>query len=275
MYKLFFLFFMLPLASLCQSKADKVLTDTSMAVGLVGEDGFVGKSVGTYCLNGIDKYIKRGTAVLISGIENCKKSYSNDNSQFFEIIYNNQTYFIERDKLLTETSYYSKIENMSPELADSFRTNAQRLGQLLYEGNSKKVLRFLDGCKSKGLAILEWSFYDESEYTEGTSVSIKVYNPTQKTIKYLWFTFIGFNPVGDKVVDRRRGTNIAMKGVGPIKTDESGTYKYTYVWFTDLVETARITSIKIQYMDGSFKTVTNPKEIILPKELYDLLYDDE
>lgn len=274
-YKFLFFFILFSNTSLGQSAKYKILTGTSMAVGIVGEDGFVGNNVGSYCLNGVDKYLKKGSAVLISGIENCKKSYSNDRTEFFEIIYSNKTYYIEKEKLLTEQSYYSQIENMSTELADSFRTNAQRLGQLLYYDDTKKLLRFLDGCKTKGLAVLDWSFYDESEYTEGTGVKIKVYNPTPKTIKYLWFTFAGFNPVGDKVVDRKRGANITMKGVGPIKADKSGIYEYSYVWFTDLVETARILSIKIQYMDGSFRTVTNPKEIILPKNLYDLISGDE
>lgn len=275
MNKLLTLFLMLQITSYCQYKADKVLTDTSMAVGLVGEDGFVGKGVGTYCTNGIDKYIKGGTAVLISGIENCKRSYLNTTTGFFEIIYNNQTYFIEKDKLLTESSYYSQIENMSTGLADSFKANAQKIGQLLFENDKRKALNFIDGCKSKGLTILEWSYYDESEYTEGTSVKINIYNPTQKVIKYLWFTFIGFNPVGDKVVDMRRGLNITMKGVGPIKPGESGTYEYSYVWFTDIVETARIASIKVQFMDGTFKTVTNPKDIILPTSLYSILFEEE
>lgn len=275
MYKFFLFLLLIPVTSFCQTTKDRVLNDTTMAVGIVGEDGYVGKNVESYCYTGIDKYLKRGSAVLISGINNCKKSYSTEYSQFYEIIYNNQTYFIEKEKLLTELSYYSQIQNMSSSLADSFRTNAQRLGELLYEGDTKKALRFLDGCKSKGLAVLDWSFYDESEYTEGTSVSIKVYNPTQKTIKYLWFTFIGYNPVGDKVVDRKRGLNITMKGVGPIKPDESGTYKYTYVWFTDLVETVKIISIKVQYMDGTFKTITNPKEITLPNKLYEMLFEDE
>ena len=66
-----------------------------------------------------------------------------------------------------------------------------------------------------------------------------------------------------------------MKGVGPIKPEENGTYEYKYVWFTDLVETAKILSIKIQYMDGSFKTVVNPKEIMLTKNLLDILLGDE
>jgi len=260
---------------LAQKDSQKILTDTTLAAGVVGESGFVGKEVGTYCLNGIDKYLEKGTVVIISGIKNCKESYSAGRSKFYEILYNNTTYYISKENLLTVYDYYGQLENMESNRADSFRAHAQLVSELLYDDDSKKLLRFLSGCKSKGLAILDWSFYDESEYTEGTSVKINVYNPTAKTIKYIWFTFAGYNPVGDKVVDRRRGANITMKGVGPIKPEASGSYEYSYVWFTDMVETAKIITIKIQYMDGSFKTVANPKDIILPGKLYDLIKGDE
>jgi len=96
------------------------------------------------------------------------------------------------------------------------------------------------------------------------------------TIKYLWFTFVGYNAVDDKIIDRKRGSsNITVKAIGPIKPDESGSYDYTYVWFTDLVETAVISNIKVQYMDGTFKTISNPKEIMLKKDLYNLIFEDE
>jgi hypothetical protein len=35
-----------------------------------------------------------------------------------------------------------------------------------------------------------------------------------------------------------------------------------YTWFTDLVQKVKITQIKVQYMDGSFKTINNPKVML-------------
>jgi len=275
MKNILFLFFLIPIFSFGQTNKIEILTDTSIAVGIVIEDCYVGKSIDSYCFNNLDKHLKSGAVVLISGIKNCKKSYSNDNNKFFEIRNNNETYFIEEEKLLTDETYYSQIENMLPNVADSFRQYAQHLSTILYENDMNKALKFIDGCKVSGLAILDWSFYDESEYTDGTGVKIKVYNPTRKTIKYLWFTFVGFNPVGDKIIDRKRGSNITMKGVGPIKPNESGTYEYSYVWFTDLVETAKLIFVKIQYMDGSIKTITTPKKVMLSNDLYEILFVEE
>lgn len=252
------------------------MTDSTSAVGIVSEDCFVGKSVGTYCINEVDKNLTKGTPILISGILNCKKSYSNETNQYYKIIHNNKTYFIEKEKIKTFDGYYEQIEAMPTEKANTFEKHANYIAEILYDGNTKKALSFLDGCKSKGLSILSWSTYDESEYTEGTSAKIKVYNPTSKTIKYLWFTFIGYNPVDDKIVDRKRGTsNITVKGVGPIKPEASGSYEYTYVWFTDLVETAKVSNIKVEYMDGTIKNITNPKEIMLPQKLYDVIFEED
>lgn len=273
MQKILFIVLFLPVFSLAQDKKYEVLTDTSMVVGIIKEDEFVGRSIGSYCISGVDKYLKKGTIVLISGVEVCTNSYSN--KEYFEILYKNQTYYAERNKIITNETNFEQIASMYTSLADSFRIHAQDLAKILYRGDLRKALNFLAGCKTKGLAILDWSFYDESKYTEGTSVKIKVYNPTPKTIKYLWFTFIGYNAVDDKIVDRKRGANITMKGIGPINPDASGTYEYSYVWFTDLVESCKILSIKIQYMDGSYKIVSNPKGITLPQELYEILLDDE
>lgn len=259
-----------------QNENTKILTDSTMALGAIGESTYIGQSISSYCSNGFDKHLEKGEIVVISGIQSCKKSYSNTETEFFEIIFKNKVYYIEREKLVTESSYFEQIKNFSPEQSNSFKEYAIYAGKVLYLDKMEKAIAFLESCKSKGLVILDWSFYDESEYTDGTSVKFKVYNPTQKTIKYLWFTVVGYNPVGDKIIDRRKGTsNITVKAVGPIAKDESGLYEFDYVWFTDLVETMKIISIKVQYMDNTIKTITNVKDITIPDKLYKVLIDEE
>jgi hypothetical protein len=273
----FYCFFCsLPFVSTAQSSRTEILTDTTMAIGVIAEDCFVGKSISSYCINGSDKEFSVGDAVLISGIQKCTKSYSNETTQFFEIKQYKNTYYIERSKLLINATFFEQIENMPTERSQAFKENAQNISELLYRGEVRKALKFLDNCKSKGLAVLDWSHYDESEYTEGTSIKIQVYNPTSKTIKYLWFSFVGFNPVGDRIISRKTGTgNIIKKAVGPIEPNENGSYEFSYAWFTDLVETARIVSIKVQYMDNSIKIIQNPQSTILPNQYYKFLFDEE
>ena len=177
--------------------------------------------------------------------------------------------------MYTTKDHFEDIANFSQESTTIFHQKALKHGEILYEIGIKKAEDFLKGTKSKGLTILDWSFYDESEFTDGTSIKIQIFNPTNKTIKYVWFTFAGYNAVNDKIVDRKRGANITMQGIGPIKPNELGTYNYDYVWFTDLVQTVKIISIKVQYMDGTIKLVTNPKEIIAPLEIQELLFEKE
>src|ERR1035437_2901543 len=175
------------------------ITDTSMVVGVVKED-CLGKIL-DYCSVSTDKEFKKGTTVIVCGIQECKKNYSNviiinkDVVQYYEICRNKQTYYIERDKLATMPNVYEEIALLSSDHADTFKKNAQNTAELIYKSELRKALNFLSACKPKGLVITKWSLYDVSEYTEGTGLRISVYNPTQKTIKYLWITVTGFNPV--------------------------------------------------------------------------------
>jgi len=122
-------------------------------------------------------------------------------------------------------------------------------------------------AKAKGIAIIDWNISDESEYTEGTGFDIKIYNPTKKTIKYIWVSMVGKNPVGDPVVSR--GKSIVMvKCIGPILPEEEDQWDFEYVWFSDLVTTAKITKIKVQYMDGTFKEILTPKDVIFTELEY-------
>lgn len=264
----------LPVFSYSQYQEPRILSDTTLAAGIIKENTYVGNTISSYCSNGFDKQLDEGTAVIISGIQICSKSYSDYRSEFYEILYNNKTYYVEKDKIETDASFFGQIERMSKEKADKFKAHASYIEDILYKDKVRKALQFLDNCKVRGLAILDWSFYDESEYTEGTSIKFRVYNPTLKTIKYIWFTVIGYNPVGDKVTDIRKGSSITVKAVGPIKRGESGLYEFDYVWLTDMVETMKVSTIKIQYMDNSIRTLTNVKEITLPNEMYKILKED-
>ena len=118
MTRLFLFLFFIPYLTIAQSNADKILTNSSMAVGIIAEDCYGGKNVESYCMTGVDKSLTKGTIILIGGIQNCKKNYSNSTTQFYEILYDSKSYFVEKDKVLTKESYYSQIENMSSPMAD-------------------------------------------------------------------------------------------------------------------------------------------------------------
>ncbi len=251
-----------------QLKTPKVLTDTSMALGYIKPESHCFSLVDEKCNIQPGKFVESKSLAVISGVYTCKMPVTRN---YFKIFYNNREYFINQDDIVTDAGYFEQISKMSLETAEAFKRHAGIAAQAVHLKKLKEVQSFIERCKAKGLMLLEWSVYDESEYTQGTSVKVSVHNPTSKTVKYLWFTFVGLNPVGDKVTDKKRGTNITMQGVGPIKPSEGGSYEFSYVWFTDMVDDARILSIKVQYMDGTVKVISNPSDVIMSNEYQDIL----
>lgn len=260
-----------------QTKAQNVsFTDSTLVIGVVSEsNASICDDVSSYC-SCYSKSLNKGTIVVVSGIKTCSKSYSGS-EYFFEIFYKNKAYYIKKDNLQfsKDIDYFSEISHLSEEQATTFRANAKFTAAIAHSRTLDEALTFLESCKTKGLAILHWNIYDESEYTDGTSFRIEFYNPTKKTIKYITTTIVGYNPVGDRVYNsRKQSYNCQVKSVGPIEPEGSGSYSFDYVWFTDMVETAKIVSIVVQYMDGTTKTITNSKSIELKRNLYDYLQDE-
>jgi hypothetical protein len=137
----------------------------------------------------------------------------------------------------------------------------------LNDNGKKEFQNYIEKQRAVGIILLDYSVDDVSEVTDGVNASFEVFNPTNKVIKYVTFYVSGINPVGDVVYNVRQHSNISeFRGVGPIKPNESANYEWEYAWFTDVVEKLKITKVKIQYMDGSTKIVTNTKSLILPSK---------
>ena len=266
----FLIFFFTTTSVIGQSKIPKDISDTSVVFGIIMEDSWVGETISKNCYTNLDKFFSKGTYVIINNAHICNSDVYTKPERYFEVLFNSKTYFIQFDKLVTLDNIFPSIRAFSEQQLIKFKEVAKNAADKRY-GNKIAILnRFVNNAKQKGILIKDWSFYDESEYTKGTSVKFEVYNPSVKTIKYIWFSLVGLNPVGDKVYDAKRGSTITVKGVGPINSKDTGEYEFSYVWFTDMVESVKITSVKVQYMDGSIKTITNPKEITLSDELLDL-----
>jgi hypothetical protein len=156
----------------------------------------------------------------------------------------------------------SKIKSKAE--IDSILFEREKKEEALRELRSKNLINSL---QKAGLAILDYTAFDNSEYTDGTGFRIKFFNPSKKTIKYINISFIGINAVNDKVLNKYGGSYINnVKCVGPIKQYDEAEYEWDYIWFTDIVETVKLVSIKVQYMDGSIKTITDFKNIIVKED---------
>lgn len=261
-----------PFLGYSQLNSNKSPTDSFMVIGVSKGHNIGWDNSKDVCLKNPLITFPENSTLLVSGIKNCYY----DGTKYYVVIYNLKQYLIQKEELkVSDTSSFSRIEKMDLKQTERFNDSAWYFAKMFFEIDKRKALKTLDGFASSGISVLKWDLFDQSEYTDGVSVNIKVFNPTKKTIKYIWFTFVGYNPVGDKIIDIKRGaSSIIMKAVGPLNSDESGTYEFKYVWFTDLVKTAKLTNIRIQYMDGSFKDVTNPLAVTLSKKNYNLIFED-
>jgi hypothetical protein len=168
------------------------------------------------------------------------------------IIIDNNLSFNEISTITQNSKYKKAIESYSKDLNNNRKREFQT---------------YLEKQKSVGIILMNYSVEDVSEVTDGVTAMFEVFNPTNKSIKYVTFYVSGINAVGDKVYNIRQQNNISeFRGIGPIKSNESASYEWEYAWFTDVVETLKINKVKIQYMDGSVKLVTNPNSIILPSK---------
>ena len=116
-----------------------------------------------------------------------------------------------------------------------------------------------------GLGIIK---YVATDGYSSTGASFKIYNPSKKTIKYIWFTVAGENPVGDLV--KSGGVYYkTLRGIGPVKPYNTAEWDFDYVWFTDIIEYLKLSTIKIQYMDGTFKTIKYNTKLYIGEEAYE------
>lgn len=255
-----------------------VITDSTLILGILTESYEVGELNVTDCYLHNTQFLEEGSKVIICGAKRCKNINSELESDYYEIVYKEKSYFINSNKILIKNYRFEDILDSDDKTQNKLKEFAISYSKILDLVLVEQAIKNLKNFKKFGLGIYEWELYKASEYTEGLGVNIKVYNPTNKTIKYIWFSFIGFNPVNDKVIDYVSGKSIiTKKAVGPILQDEFATYNFDYVWFSDLVETAKIYFIKVQYMDGTTITIKNPAAIILKsddKKMLDDYYDN-
>lgn len=196
--------------------------------------------------------------------------------RYYEAYLNGKQFYISDEDVILDDENKSRLDSLiqTPiSIQNSFNNESRNFAWSMHVNRIDKFLGYLDKHKSYGLSIMSWGIYDESEYTDGTSFAFDLINPTKKTIKYITVNVVGYNPVNDRVASKGKYVQ-SVKCVGPIKPGVHAKYRFEYVWFTDLVENAKITSITVQYMDGSVKTISNIKPIEWAHEDFEYYIED-
>lgn len=238
----------------------KVTTNTDARIG---ENFLYG------CSLNIADILKPNTELTLYGYVLCEKD---SKEEFYKVFYNG-LYLIKKSEvnITAEEDTYLRSLNAEQELILSQKI--LEISRENLEAVKKKAEIIIKSKRELGLKngilIKKSNVFDQSEYTSGTGYDFSLINMSKKTIKYIWVTIKGINPVNDVVSSK------TLKCIGPLKPNHEGSYSFDYVWLTDVVETCKISSIKIQYMDGSIKQLANAESLILNESLYEIMFGSE
>ena len=103
----------------------------------------------------------------------------------------------------------------------------------------------------------------------GVDVFHEIYNATEKEMKYITFTYLPYNSVGDLVACSIKKTSEAIcKLTGPFAPGKSTYVDWKNVWYNSTIQKVKLKEVKIQYMDDT-------EEIIDGESLIDIRNDPE
>ncbi len=90
----------------------------------------------------------------------------------------------------------------------------------------------------------------------GVDVLHSIYNASQKEIKYVSFTYIPLNQVGDVVMCQiRKKPEAYCRFTGPIAPGEQTLVSWENLWYNPTISDVKITEMKIEYSDGTEETI--------------------
>jgi len=232
--------------------------------GITKTDVTLGNEFVFACKLKVEETLKPETTVFLYGTKHCSRGYDG----FYKVMYNGKTYLADDKSIIVLPKDEVLLRSLDSSSMAKMEECANKFSKDFFEARKKKANLYLEKGQKDGILLKDASVYDESEYTKGTGFKVTFTNPSKKTIKYISFTVTGINPVNDIV------STETVKGVGPITSESEGEYTFEYLWRSDLVSTFKIPTIKIQYMDGTFKTILNAEKLMIPDEYYNILYAD-
>lgn len=208
--------------------------------------------------------IPQGSLLVVIRKVACVPRYGTESRELLEVLFSGKKVLLNAEDVHLSSYDAKKLDALRPAQIEA---NMKAWLHFSLDTRLKDVngtAEALKATRKYGVAVKDTSIYDVSEYTEGTGFRISIHNPTNKIIKYATVNVVGLNAVGDPVRNPIRGnTTGVLRCIGPIDPGESASYSEDYMWMTDIVEDFRIVSIKVDYMDGTSKTVSNTKLVTI------------
>jgi len=235
----------------CQLKIDSIVTLYSKSSLIYPTISSSCHTTGTYST----KY-QAQNALFVSEISECK-NYSNT-KDIIGFYFDGKKYYMVDDAEEDNTFFSgeqrtqlsdlkSKFKKFTLAEKDSMDSWSQKLSAAYMLQLRKKALDKVFSKEKNGIAIL--AAHPTEDYSF-TGAEFKILNFSKKTIKYITFNFYGKNAVKDRV-----GKNVSRKGIGPVESSATGSWSFDNVWLTDIVQTMKLISVNIIYMDGTTKSV--------------------
>lgn len=231
------------------AQSDEILSDSSMFLGITkqfsilqSEPNFAGATL---------KNLPGSTSVAVI-------SYV---KPFWKVVRDSAIGYINEIHLNIQSDRQTYLKYKKTEGEDIRTKSARLLDAAIMNKEKDDLLKTLKSYEKKGFVVTSWSFSDHDKYGNALDASFEIFNPTKKTIKYVWFTLAAYNPVGDII-----GKPKTVNAVGPVKPYEGGSWDFEYVFFSKIIDCMRISKVKIQYMDGTFREYPNPNLVMAEGE---------
>jgi hypothetical protein len=241
-------------------------------LGIMREKTKAAEKISDTCTIESSKTLPSHTAVVAVRKVACVSRWGPSfNKEFLELLYAGKTRFVPAESVFFADEPARLFAALEPAQVTASLESWRLTSLLAKKYELESVMKALDATGKYGVAILQAGIFDASSHTEGTGFEVEVFNPTKKTMKYVTFTVVGLNAVGDPVRDSVRGNSPTLRGIGPIEPGETGSYSKDYMWMTDIVQSFRIQSVKVEYMDGSSRIVSDVNKVRLSKQNYEAL----
>jgi hypothetical protein len=258
----YFTFFLILLANLATCQEEHLVKATTNTDARIGEDFLYG------CSLNIADILKPNTDLILYGYLHCEQ----EKKEFYKVFHNG-LFLVEKSEVNISEADDSYLRSLNADQELILSQKMLEISRQNLEAVKKKAESLIKSKRELGLKngilIKKSNVFDQSEYTSGTGYDFALINTGKKTIKYIWITVKGINPVNDVVSSK------TLKCIGPLEPNHEGSYSFDYVWYTDVVETCKISLIKIQYMDGSIKQLANAESLKLSDSLYEIMFGSE
>lgn len=240
----------------------------------VNRDADVGLSVPGDCRPSGAKSPVSGVLVVVVRAVECQANFGGGPVKVLEVLYRGNPLFVREDHVFMTDELKRSLAADDEKSIAANRVAWIEASKYAYLYQLEKAMKALKATASQGIALIDSSIFDVSEYGEGTGFSVNFLNTGKKTIKYANFSILGLNAVKDPVRDRfSRDAIVRLRGIGPVEPNSFASYSKDYMWMSDFVEYHRITQIRLEYMDGTSKTISDIKRITVDPDFYEILTD--